>query len=594
MAFDSLPNHVGIFRILHCGIHVPTLSAQPGPDRSTFDTPNLLATCTMRGPVHSHGMAFPPRTAILLILGVLLPCTLAARETPAEAAIKEQLLLVGNGAEPQDLDPQIMTAFTDQCLSLALFEGLCALDEQSSRPEPAAAESWEVSTDGLTYTFHLRAGLKWSNGEPLTAGDFVASWRRALSPALAAEYAYLFYPVKNAEAYNTGRLTDPAALGFEAPDDRTLRLTLMRPTPYLPALTSLPPWFPINPRVLARHGAINERSTDWTRAGNLVGNGPFLLTEWRPNDRVRVARNPHYWDAAHVRLSGIIFFPTESLDVDERNFRAGQVHLTYELPLSKVDAYRRTAPQSLRLDPFLETFFLRFNTTQPFLRDARVRRALSLAIDRVALSKFLLRGTRAPATHYTPPDCAGYTAETRVPTDYAAARDLLAAAGYPGGKGFPILDVQVRNDELHAKVLEAIQATWRQELGINISLSPLEQKTWVQNQQTLNYTISSARWVGDFVDPVSFLDMYVGGGTNNWTGWADAGYDALIREAVATPDPAHRLADFQQAEARLLQESPIAPVFFGVRSYLIHPAVHGWEPSLLGFHQYKKVYLQSP
>ncbi|MFI5336510.1 MAG: peptide ABC transporter substrate-binding protein [Opitutales bacterium] len=539
-------------------------------------------------------MANRLRLLSVLLLSALLPLALAARETPVEAAIRDQVLLLGNGAEPQDLDPQVMTAFTDQCLSLALFEGLCALDEKSSLPVPAAAEGWEVSADGLVYTFHLQPGLKWSNGEPLTAGDFVASWRRVLSPVLAAEYAYLFYPVKNAEAYNTGKLADPAALGFAAPDDRTLRVVLERPTAYLPALTALPPWFPVNPRVLAAYGALTSRGTAWTRPGHLVGNGPFVLTEWLPNDRVRVARNPHYWDASHVRLNGMVFFPTESLDVDERNFRAGQVHLTYELPLSKVDSYRRTAPQSLRLDPFLETFFLRFNTTRPPLGDPRIRRALSLAIDREALSRHLLRGTRAPAAHYTPPDCAGYTATARVPTDYAAARGLLAAAGFPGGKGFPVLDVQLRNDELHQQVLEVIQAGWQRELGLTVTLSPVEQKTWVQNQQSLNYAISSARWVGDFVDPVTFLDMFTGGGTNNWTGWSDPAYDTLLRAAANATDPARRYADFQQAEAVLLREAPIAPVFFGVRSYLIHPAVRGWEPSLLGFHQYKKVYLQAP
>jgi oligopeptide transport system substrate-binding protein len=531
-----------------------------------------------------------------LLLGALLGDTtrLLARETPVEAGIRDQVLIVGNGAEPQDLDPQVMTAFTDQCLSLALFEGLCALDETTSRPVPAAAESWEVSADGLTYTFHLRPGLKWSDGTPLTAGDFAASWRRVLSPALAAEYAYLLYPVKNAEAYNNGKLSDPAALGIAVPDDRTLVLTLERPTPYLPSLTAQPPWFPVNPRVLARFGAGEKRGTAWTRPGNFVGNGPFTLAEWQPNARVRVVRNPHYWDAATVRLQAIVFLPTENMDVDERNFRAGQVHLTYELPLTKVDSYRRSAPQSLRLDPFLETFFLRFNATRPPLDDARVRRALSLAIDRDSLSRFLLRGTRAPATHYTPPNCAGYTSFASVPTDFAAARELLTAAGYPGGKGFPVLDVQVRNDELHGKVLEAIQAGWQRELGISVTLSPVEQKTWVQNQQSLNYTVSSARWVGDFVDPVTFLDMFTGGGTNNWTGWTDAGYDASIRQAAGTADPARRYELFQQAEARLLEQSPVAPVFFGVRSYLIHPSVRGWAPALLGFHQYKKVYLQAP
>ncbi|MBA4137285.1 MAG: peptide ABC transporter substrate-binding protein [Opitutus sp.] len=511
---------------------------------------------------------------------------------PVDDGIRDQVLLLGNGADPQDLDPQVMTAFTDQNIALALFEGLCALDEKSSTAVPAAAERWEVSADGLTYTFFLRANLKWSDGTPLTAADFVASWRRALLPTLAAEYAYLLHPLNNAEAINTGRMPT-SALGAEAVDERTLRLTLERPTPYLPALTANPIWFPVHLGSLAKHDGLLQRGAAWTRPGNLVGNGPFVLTEWLPQAHVKVARNPHYWDAAAVKLRGITFFPTENMDVDERNFRAGQVHLTAELPLAKVDHYRKTSAESLRLDPFLETFFLRFNTTRPPLSDARVRRALSLAINREQLARTLLRGTRAPALHYTPPDCAGYTAQARVGFEPTKAKDLLAAAGFPGGEGFPTLDVQVRNDELHAKVLEVIQAMWQRELGITVTISPVEQKTWVGNQQTLNYAISTARWVGDFVDPVTFLDMFLPDGTNNWTGWADRDYARLISTAADAADPNSRYEKFQQAEALLLNESPIAPVFFGVRSYLIHPAVRGWEPALLGFHQYKKVYLQA-
>jgi len=525
---------------------------------------------------------------------VVLVCALlpAAAARPVDDAIHDRILLLGNGAEPQDLDPQVMTAFTDQNIALALFEGLCAIDEKTSAAVPAAAERWEVSADGLTYTFHLRAGLRWSDGSPLTAADFVASWRRALLPSLAAEYAYLLFPLKHAEDIAAGK-QPAAALGAEAIDDRTLRLTLERPTAYLPALTANPVWFPVPGAVLAKFDGLLRRGTAWTRPGNLVGNGPFVLTAWSPNAHVKVARNPQYWDAAAVKLAGITFFPTENMDVDERNFRAGQVHLTAELPLAKVDTYRRTAPQSLRLDPFLETFFLRFNTTRPPLNDPRVRRALSLAINREQLARTILRGTRAPAPHYTPPDCAGYTATARVGHEPTRAKDLLAAAGFPGGKGFPTLDVQVRNDELHAKVLEAIQAMWQRDLGITVTISPVEQKTWVSNQQSLNYAISTARWVGDFVDPVTFLDMFLGGGSNNWTGWADAAYDAHIEAAAKATDTVARFAAFQQAEALLLEQSPIAPVFFGVRSYLIHPAVRGWEPALLGFHQYKKVYLET-
>jgi oligopeptide transport system substrate-binding protein len=526
---------------------------------------------------------------LLLLLALTLGSVLAR---PVDDGIRDQVLLLGNGAEPQDLDPQVMTAFTDQNIALALFEGLCALDEKTSQAVPAAAERWEVSADGLTYTFTLRAGLKWSDGSPLTAADFVSSWRRALLPTLAAEYGYLLYPLKNAEAIATGRMPT-AALGAEAVDDRTLRLTLERPTPYLPALTANPIWFPVHLPTLAQFNGLTQRGGEWTRAGRLVGNGPFVLTEWSPQAHVKVQRNPHYWDAATVRLNGITFFPTENMDVDERNFRAGQVHLTAELPLSKVETYRRTAPESLRLDPFLETFFLRFNTTRAPLNDARVRRALSLAINREQLTRTLLRGTRAPAPHYTPPDCAGYTTQARVGFEPTKAKDLLAAAGFASGEGFPTLEVQVRNDELHAKVLEVIQAMWQRELGITVTILPVEQKTWVRNQQALDYAISTARWVGDFVDPVTFLDMFMPDGSNNWTGWADRDYARLIRTAAEDSDPAARFEKFQQAEALLLEQAPIAPVFFGVRAYLIHPAVRGWEPALLGFHRYKKVYLQA-
>lgn len=532
-------------------------------------------------------------TLVLIVLAVgFAGCSKKSASTPS-AGTSGAVLRVGNGAEPQDLDPQVMTAFTDQNIALALFEGLCALDEKTSAPVPAAAERWEVSDDGLKWTFHLRENLKWSDGSPLNASDFVASWRRALSPKIAAEYSYLLFPLKNAEAIANAK-ADATTLGAEAPDARTLRLTLERATPYLPALTANPVWFPVPPGVLEKFGATSARGTAWTRPGNLVGNGPFVLKAWEPNARVEVARNANYWDAAAVRLEGIVFFPTENMDVDERNFRAGQVDLTNELPLAKVDTYRKNAPESLRVDPFLETFFLRFNTTRPPLNDARVRRALSLAIDREQLSRTLLRGTRAPAPHYTPPDCAGYTAEARVAHDVAQAKALLAAAGFPEGKEFPTLDVQIKNDELHAKTLEAIQAMWARDLGVHVTLSPQEQKTWVANQQSLNYAISSARWVGDFVDPVTFLDMFVGGGSNNWTGWTDRDYDAAIAAAAGARDTAKRYGHFQAAEKKLLEAAPIAPVFFGVRSYLISPAVKGWEPALLGFHQYKKVYLAAP
>lgn len=524
------------------------------------------------------------------VLGLLL-AGCGRRTSPVEAGIRAQTLLLGNGAEPQSLDPHLVTAYTDQNILLALFEGLCALDETTSRAVPAAAERWDVSADGLVYTFHLRPGLKWSNGEPLVAGDFVFAWRRALSPALGSEYAYLLHPLRCAAAFNAGTLADPAAIGAEALDDRTLRLTLERPTPYLPALTANPVWFPLNPRALAATGAVTDRGNDWTRA-HLVGNGPFAFAEWRPNAYVAVSRNPHYWDAAAVRLQAIRFLPTESPETEERSFRAGQVHVTHTLPPTKLATYRAENPAALRVDPFLQTIFLRFNTTKAPFTDARVRRAFALAIDRPGITQSILRGANPPATHFTPPDLAGYTARARVAPDYDRARALLAEAGFPGGRGLPAISLQVRNDAQQPGMAEVLQARWARELGVRIEIRTLEQKTWVQNQQNLDYQISGAGWIGDFADPVTFLDLFVSQGGNNWTGWRDAAYDNLIDRAAAATDPAARFGCFQQAEARLLEEAPITPIFWGTRTYLIHPAVQGWKPALLGFHQYKKVHLQ--
>lgn len=554
-----------------------------------------------RGPCRTPKWRFTPsmfRRACLASLIFCSACFLgsscARRETPVQAGVREKILHVGNGAEPESLDPHVVNAYTDQRLLAALFEGLCAIDEQTSRPVPGAAERWESSPDGLTWTFHLRAGLQWSDGEPLTAGDFVQSWRRNLSPAFASSYAYLLFPVKNAEAFNTGKLTEAAALGFAAPDPRTVVITLERPTPYLPILTTATPWYPINPRVVAKFGGLTDRANPWTRPGNLVGNGPFVLQEWTSGSRLVVAKNPRYWDAAAVRLNGIVFYPIENPDVEERNFRAGQLHVTNNLPLSKIPSYRQPDAARLRSDPLSQILFLRCNVTRPPLDHPKVRRALALAIDREAIARNLLNGSRAPADHFVPPQTAGYDSRNHVPTDVATARRLLAEAGYPEGKGLPVFELQVRNDELQPKIVEALQDMWQRELGVRVSIALLEQKVTIANQEALNYTLGFNGWVADFADPVTFLDLFTTSGGNNWTGWGNPEYDRLIARATTIADPRQRFEFFQQAEAILLDQAPVIPLVFGARNYLIDPRVKGWEPAPIGIYQYKKVYLEGP
>lgn len=538
--------------------------------------------------------ALPPRIEHRLIVLALLALAIggcARRETPAEAGIRDQTLLLGNGAEPEDLDPQVVTAYTDQNVLLALFEGLTAIDERTSQAVPAAAASWESSADGLSWTFHLRPGLRWSNGEPLSAGDFAASWRRMLSPSLAAQYAYLLYPIRGAEAFAGGRSRDPASLGIEAPDPLTVRILLSRRTPYLPVLVALPPWYPVNPRVLAKFGAMGRRGTRWTRPGNLVGNGPFTLESWEPGARIEVSRNPRYWDAGRVSLRRIVFFPIDNPEAEERDFRSGQLHVTYAVPIPRMGYYRSAHPGLLRIDPFLQSFFLRFNVTRAPFSDWRVRRALSLAIDRDLIAQRVLSGAYPAAHSLTPADCGGYTARASVGLDLPEARRLLAEAGFPGGRGLQPFDVQLRNDGVQEPVMEAIQEMWSRGLGVHARLAPLEQKTWIQDQQTLGYAVSTASWAGDFLDPVTFLDLFTSHGGNNWTGWADPAYDALIEQAASEADPGRRLEAFQRAEALLLGRGPVAPLYFGAHAYLIQPEVHGWEPALLGYHRYAGVTL---
>src|SRR4051812_4937691 len=531
---------------------------------------------------------------LVWVICLLLTAGCARRETPVQIGNRTGTLHIGNGAEPGTLDPHLVDAYTDMRVITALLEGLCAIDERTSQPVPAAAERWESSPDGLTWTFHLRAGLKWSNDEAVTADDFIQSWRRALSPQLASPYAYFLFPIRNGEAFNAGKVTDPAALGLAAPDARTLVITLERPTPYLPLLAANCAWYPINPRVLTRLGGLNDRSTPWLTPANFVGNGPFVLKEWTPNARIVVEKNPRYWDAATVRLNQIVFYPIDNPDVEERNFRAGQLHLTYAVPLSKIPPYRQQDSQRLRADPLLRTYFIRFNTTKPPFDNPKLRRALSLAIDREAIAHQLLHESFVAAHSFVAPGFPGFESRSRVPDDFAAARALLAEAGYPGGKGLPPLEIQVRNDDVLPRVIEAVQAMWQHELGVQVGIAQLEQKTAIQNQRLMDYTIGANGWTADYADPLSQLEVFLKDSGSNWTGWGDAAYDRAIADAARTPDQQKRFEFFQQAEGILLEQAPIAPLIFGARNYLIDPSVKGWEPAPVGINQYKKIYLQGP
>jgi oligopeptide transport system substrate-binding protein len=537
-------------------------------------------------------LRLPRRLLLAAAMGFVLVAGCAKRETAVVQGNREQVLYRGTGAEVTDLDPQTSVNITEMDVVSALFEGLVTEDPVDLHPVPGVAERWDQSADGLTYTFYLRHDAKWSDGSPVTAADFVASWQRMLTPSLAAENASLLYVLQGAEAYHKGANNDFGQVGVRAVDTTTLRVTLEHPTPYFLALLTHAAWLPVPVQTIEKFGPRADRGNRWTRPGNLIGNGAFVLKVWRPGDEVVVEKSPTYWDAAHVRLHAIHFRPYESVDAAERAFRARQLHVTYVLPFGKADAYRRDAPQFLRSDAYLNTYFVRLNTTRRPLDDDRVRRALSLAIDRDALVQHVLHGGQSPATAITPPGLPGYTPPSGPAFDANAAATLLAEAGYPRGQGLPTIELLFNSSENLRIVAEALQEMWRRELGVHVQLVNQEFKVVLSERRAGHYQLLLSDWVGDYLDASTFLDPWRSDSGNNHTGWSNVDYDALLFAAARNPDPAARTAQLEKAEALLLNAAPIIPLYYNAHTFLLQPAVKGWHPTLLDHHPYKSVWLE--
>lgn len=504
----------------------------------------------------------------------------------------KMILHRGNGSEPSDLDPQLVTGVPEHMILMSLFECLTEEDPKDLHPVPGVAERWETSPDLLTYTFFLRKNAKWSNGDPVTARDFYESYRRVLEPSLAAQYAYMHYVVKNAEDYNTGKLKDFSKVGYKVMDDHTFQISLIGPTPYFLSLVSHTSWMPVHLPTIAKHGKPYERGGKWTRPENFVGNGAFVLEQWKINDLITVKRNPRYWDAATVKLDGIAFYPIASQDTEERMFRSDQLHVTETVPLAKIPVYKKNNPELIRIEPYLSTYFYRINVTKPPLNDKRVRKALALAIDRTSLVDNILKAGQIPALYLTPPGTGGYTARAQLTGGVAEAKKLLAEAGFPDGKGLPPIELLYNTQEAHRIIAEAIQQMWKKNLGFEAKLMNQEWKVYLDTQRQLNYQICRAGWTGDYVDPNTFLDMWVTGGGQNETGWGNQEYDRFIAEAARTADAAARLELFQKAETILMDEVPIIPIYIYTRQHLISPKLKGWNPTLLDHHPYKHLWFE--
>lgn len=486
--------------------------------------------------------------------------------------------------EPGDLDPAAVTLPDEISVLRALSEGLLIPGPTGSNPRPGVAESFTVSPDGLTYTFRLRRNARWSNGDVVTARDFHDSYRRLLTPATAATKASVFYPVKNARAFVRGELKDFAAVGIQVIDAQTLRLELEQPTPRFPHYVASGPWLPVHLPTVQQHGR------KWTQAGNFVGNGPFTLTEWRGQQRIVVKKNPHWHGAAGVRLAEIQFIRFDSGDAEERAYRSGQIDVTMAVPESKVAVYAQERPAELHRAAMIETRYLTFNTQRPPLTDVRVRRALSLAINRPRLAERVTRAGQLSASSLLPPALrpASSVAPTGHTYDPATARRLLAEAGLTGAS-FPRLELSAWSN---TPVLEAIQAMWQQELGITVAISVRDAKVHLNALATGSYDIGFITAIPDVADPANLLADFSTGAPENYPQWSDAAFDRQLASALGEANEPAREAAITAAETKLLQAAPVAPLYFNAKVWLMSPRVHGWQEDGLWSRTYHQVYLE--
>ena len=502
------------------------------------------------------------------------------------AAIPPADLTIINGAEPESLDPALALSLEDLRVTMPLFEGLTRNDPVTARPVPGLAERWTLSPDGRTYTFFLRANAAWSTGEPITAADVAYSWRRALDPRTGAGYASQLFFVENGEAFNSGRLTDPDRLGFRAVDGRTFEVRLHQPTPFFLDLCAF------QTLAVVPRPAIDRLGDQWIRAQPLPVSGPYQLEFWRLNDRVRLRKNPHYWDASNTALEVVDLLTIANPATAFNLYEAGLADVIWDrnlVPAELLDLLRQR-PDCHRFD-FLAVYFVRCNTTRAPLNDPRVRRALSLAIDRTRIVERITRGGEVPATGFVPPGTAHHEPVSAVCTDLDAAQRLLAEAGFPGGAGLRPLrylywTAGAGTGQEHAKIAVELKTMWEAGLGLRVELDNREKRVFIAAQRQLDYDLSQSSWVGDYNDPNTFLDLFVSGNGNNRTGWNEPRYDDLLRRANAEPDVPRRAAVLAEAERLLVGEAaPVAPVYFASGFNFFRPdRVAGIHTNLLDLH----------
>ena len=530
--------------------------------------------------------------SVVVILFIVASCSESIN--PVDSGLENQIYHHGNGSEPQGLDPHIVTGVPEHHILISLCEGLTI-----PNPNPndmngymaGTAESWSISDDGKEYVFNINKNAKWSNGESVTADDFVWSWKRILTASLGSQYPDMLYYLEGAYEYHNGLIDDFDQVGVKSIDEHTLQVNLKNPTPFFLGLLSHYSTWPVHKETVLKFGDIDDRNGEWTRPGNFVCNGPFQLKTWELNNKIVVEKNPHYYDASIVQLNEIHYYPVSNVMTEDRMFRAGQLHLTSTLPSQKCPIYIEENP-NLRIDPYMGTYFYRINTENEVLKDVKVRKALAYSIDRQLLVDKVTKCGQIPAYSFTPPGTNGYQPTTEIPFDPILAKSLLDEAGFSEENPFPKLEILFNTNEDHRKLALAIQQMWQINLGIEVELVNQDWKVYLNREMIGDFQISRAGWIGDYEDPNTFLDLMRPNRGNNKTGWENMEYDALVQKANTINNQAERYELLYKAEEILIENMPVIPLYTYVRAYQLSPDVKGFSPHILDHHHPKFIYLE--
>ncbi len=496
-------------------------------------------------------------------------------------AVKE--FIMSNGAEPT-LDPNLMQDVPSTNVYLGLFEGLVQYDPKTNLAVPGVAKTWTVSPDGLTLTFKLR-NSQWSDGTAVTAQDFVYSMLRILDPATGASYAYMpGMVIKGAAEYNagTGKAED---VGVKAVDANTLVYTLTGPAPYAIDMFAHSAFGPVPKQ------AIDKFGTEWTKAGNIVTNGAYTLKDWKAQEYVMLEKNPKYWDAKNVKIQTIKMLSSDQDTTNYNMYKNGELDWMYGIAVSKIDEIKLRADYQTSAQ--VGTYYYCFNVTRAPVSDVRVRKALAAAIDKTTLVDKVTKGGQIPTDSWVP-QMAGYVPQKGIGYNVEEAKKLLSDAGFPNGKGFPVLTIVYNTNEGHKAIAEYIQQQWKTNLGINVTLQNMEFKTFVDlRSKSHDFTVCRHGWIGDYLDPNTMLDLFITGGGNNDGLYTNPEFDSLITKAK-TSSGADRMAILQQAETLLItKDQAIIPIYHYANQDLIDTTKWGgWYNTPLGFHPWKFLYLK--